>query len=69
MSPSKEYLKIEMRLYQVYVVFPLMRVRDDMVLLQKLSQRKEASRGTIIKLANIHVRAQYLYKKNQEGNQ
>ena len=53
----KENLKIEIRLYQVYVGFPLIRVVDNMVLLQKLSQRKGASRCTIIKLENIHARA------------
>ena len=37
-------LKIEARLYQVYVIFPLIRVVDDVVLLQKLSQSKGASR-------------------------
>jgi len=63
----REYQKIETRLYQVYVVFPLMRVRDNVVLLQKLSQSKGASRHTIIKLVNIHARAQYLYKKNWKG--
>ena len=50
------YLKIEIRLYQVYVVFPLVRVKDNVVLLKKLSQSKGASRHTIIKLANIHAR-------------
>jgi len=55
------YLKIEMRLYQVYVVFPLVRVEDNVVLLKKLSQSERASRRTIIKLANIHERVQYLY--------
>ena len=65
----KEYLKIETRLYQVHVVFPLMRVRDDVVSLKKLSQRKRESRCMIIKLVNVHARAQYLYKKNQKGNQ
>jgi len=39
----KEYLKIEIRIYQVYVVFTLMRVKDDVVLLQKLSQRWRTS--------------------------
>jgi len=70
-SPSKEYLhkKLEIRLYQVYVVFPLMRVRDNVVLLKKLSQSKGASRRTIIKLANIHARAQYLYEGNQKENE
>ena len=57
----KEYLKIEIRLYQVYMVFPLIRVVDDVVLLQKLSQSERASRHTIIKLANVHERVQYLY--------
>ena len=33
----KEYQKIEIRLYQVYVVFPLMRVKDNVVLLKELS--------------------------------
>jgi len=33
----KEYLKIEIRLYQVYVVFPLMRVKDNVVLLKEIS--------------------------------
>ena len=47
----KEYLKIEIRLYQVYVVFPLMRVKDDVVLPKKLSQSERASRRTIVKLA------------------
>jgi len=53
----KEDLKIEIRLYQVCVVFPLIRVIDDMVLLQKLSQSKGASRCMIIKLVNIYARA------------
>jgi len=57
----KEYQKIEIRLYQVYVVFPLMRVKDDVALLKKLSQSERASRRTIIKLVNIHERVQYLY--------
>ena len=65
----KEYLKIEIRLYQVYVVFPLMRVKDDVVLLKELSQSKEASRCMIIKLANVHARAQYLYEGNRKGNE
>ena len=60
--------KIEIRFYQVYVVVSLIRVRDDLVLLQKLSQSKGASRHTIIKLVNIHVRAQYLYEGNQKGD-
>ena len=58
----KEYLKIEIRLYQVYVVFPLMRVRDDVVLLQNLSQSKGASRRMIIKLA-IYMRELSIYMK------
>ena len=56
----KQYLKIEMGFYQVYVVFPLIRVKDDVVLLKKLSQSKGASRCMIIKLANIHAKAQHL---------
>ena len=40
-------LKIEVRLYQVYVVFPLIRVGDNVVLQQKLSQSKGASRNTV----------------------
>ena len=64
----KEYLKIETRLYQVYVVFPLMRVKEDVVLLKELFQSKGASRCMIIKLANIHVRAQYLYQGNWKWN-
>ena len=63
-----EYLRIEIIFYQVYVVFPLMRVRDGVVLLQKLSQSKGESRDMIIKLANIHARAQYLYEGNQKGD-
>ena len=65
----KEDLKIEVRLYQVYVVFPLIRVVDDAVLLQKLSQSKGTSRCTIIKLANIHARAQCLYEGNRNGDE
>jgi len=56
----KEYLKIEIRIYQVYVVFPLMRVKDDVVLLKELSQSKGESRCMIIKLANVHERVWYL---------
>ena len=51
-----------------YMVFSLTRVVDNVVLLQKLSQSKEASRCMIIKLANIHERAQYLYEGNQKGD-
>ena len=51
----KEDLKIEMRLYQVYVVFPLIRVVDDVILLQKHFQSKGASRHMIIKLVSIHA--------------
>ena len=40
----KENLKIEIRLYQVYVEFSLIRVVDNVVLLQKLSQSKGVSR-------------------------
>ena len=54
----KEYLKIEIRLYQVYVVF-----------LKKLSQSKGASRCMIIKLVNVHVRAQYLYEGDWKGDE
>jgi len=68
MCPSKEYVKVEMRFYQVYVVFPLIRVRDDVVLLQKLSKSKGASRCMIIKLVNIHGQAQYLYEGNWKGD-
>ena len=57
----EEDLKIEVRLY---VVFPLIRVADDVVLLQKCSQSKGESRCIIIKLANIHVLAQHLYEGN-----
>ena len=53
-----------MRLYQVYVVFLLMRAVDDVNLLQKCFQSKGASRCMIIKLDNLHVKAQYLYKMN-----
>jgi len=55
------YLRIEVRLYQFYVVFPLVRVKDEVVLLKKLSQSERASRCMIIKLVNIHERVQYLY--------
>ena len=65
----KEYLKIEIRLYQGYIVFPLMRVKDDVVFLKKISQSKGESRRMIIKLANIHVRAQYLSEGNQRENE
>ena len=51
-----------------YVVFPLIRVKGDVVLLKKLSQSKGGSRCTIIKLANIHARAQYLYEGNRKGD-
>jgi len=61
-------VKIEARLYQVYVIFPLIRVVDYVVLLQKLSQSKGESRRMIIKLANIHVRIQYLYEGNRKGD-
>ena len=64
----KEYLKTEIRLFQVYVGFPLMRVKDDVVLLKKLSQSKGASRHMIIKLVNVHERAWYSYEGNQKGD-
>ena len=51
------------------MVFPLIRVKDDVVLLKKLSQSKGASRRTIIKLVNVHERAQYLYEGNQKGDE
>ena len=46
-----------------------MRVKDDVVLLKKLSQSKGASKHMIIKLANVHVRAQYLYEGNRKGDE
>ena len=46
-----------------------MRVKDDVVLLKKLSQSERASRHTIIKLVNVHVRAQYLYEGNWKGDE
>ena len=64
----KEYLKIEIRFYQVYVVFSLIRVGDNVGLLQILSQSKGASRRMIIKLVNIHVMTQYLYEGNWKGD-
>ena len=63
----KQYLKIEIGFYQVYVVFPLMRVKDHVVLLKELSQNKGASRCMIIKLVNVHERAWYLYAGNWKG--
>ena len=62
-------LKTETRLDQVYVESPLIRVVDNAVLLQKLSQSKGASTRTIIMLANIHVKTQYLYEGNQKRRQ
>jgi hypothetical protein len=53
----KEYLKIEIRLYQLYIVFPSMRVKDNVVSLKELYQSKGTSRHMITKLANVHARA------------
>ena len=59
----KEDLKIEMRLYQVYVLFPLIGVVDDVNLLQKCFQSKGESRHTYDNQAReytVHVRVLYL---------
>jgi len=58
-----------MRLYPDYVVFLLIRVVDNIDLLQKCFQRKGETGHMIIKLVNVHARAQYLYEMNQRKEQ
>ena len=48
------------------MIFLLMRVVNNMYLLQKCFKSKGESRHMIIKLANVHAKAQYLYEGNWE---